>query len=124
MLVQCSHCVLILWVHTTATAYLVGETEVFTHATILTSVVMDHTAAHQTHGVLIHKARINATVILVTLHLSPQQLVKTSMNVQQELTPAPHMANTPTVLTALVPTLVSASVATICLTIGAIVSNF
>ena len=85
---------------------------------------MDHTVAHQTHGVLIHKARISATVILVTLHLLPQQLVKTSMNVQRELTPAPHMATTPAVLTALVPTLVSASVATICLATGAIVSNF
>ena len=124
MLVQCSHCVLILLGHTIATACMVGDTEVFTHATILTSVLKDHTVAHQTHGVLIHKARISATVILVTLHLLPQQLVKTSMNVQRELTPAPHMAATPPVLTALVPTLVSASVATICLATGAIVSNF
>ena len=85
---------------------------------------MDHTVALQTQGVLIHKARMNATVILVTLHLLPQQLVKTSMNVQRELTPAPHMAATPPVLTALVPTLVSASVVIICLAIGAIVSNF
>ena len=84
---------------------------------------MDHTVAHQTHGVLIHKARINAAVILVTLHLLPQQLVTTSMNVQWELTPAPRIA-TPAVLTALVPTLVSACVATLCLAIGAIVSIF
>lgn len=120
MPVQCSHCALILLGHTIATAWLVGETEVFTHAMILTSVMMDHTVAHQTQGALIHKAPINATVILVTLHLLPQQLVKTSMNVQRELTPAPHMAATPAVLTALVPTLVSASVATICLAIRAI----
>ena len=84
--------------------------------------MMDHTVAHQTHGVLIHKARINATVILVTLHLLPQQLVKTSMNVQRELTLAPHMV-APTVSTALVRTVVTATPATICLAIRAMVSN-
>lgn len=124
MLVQCSHVVLILQVHTSATACLVGETEVLTRAMILTSVMVDHTVAHQTHGASIHKARINATVILVTLHQLPLQLVKTSMNVQRELTPAPHMVTSPTVSTALARTVVAATPATICLAIGAIVSNF
>ena len=92
-------------------------------ATILTSVMKDRTVAHQTQGVLIHKARINATVILVTLHLSPQQLVGMSMNVQWEVTPAPRMG-TPIVSTPLVPILVTATAATICLAVRAIVSSF
>lgn len=92
-------------------------------ATILTSVMKDRTVAHQTHGVLIHKARINATAILVILHLSPQQLVRTLMNVQLEVTPAPRMA-TPIVSTPLVPILVNVTAATICLAVGAIVSSF
>ena len=90
--------------------------------TKLTSVMKDHIVAHQTRGVLIRKARINATAILVILHLSQQHLVKTSMNVQSEVTPAPHMVK-PTVLTPLVPILVAAITATICLATGAMVGS-
>ncbi len=90
---------------------------------ILTSVLKDRTAVHQTPGVSIHRAHINATAILDTLPLSPQQLVETLMNVRLEVIPALRMA-TPIVSTPLARIIVAATAATICLAVAAIVSNF
>ncbi len=65
MPVQYNRRVLILQAHTTATACLVGEIEVFILAWILTSVLKDRTAANPSHNVPIRTDLTSVTVCLV-----------------------------------------------------------
>ena len=87
-----SRCALITQARTNVTAFPVGETKVPILVLILTSVLKDLTAVHQTQGVLTCKARTNAIAILVTHPPSRQQRAKILMNVQQEVIRAPKTA--------------------------------
>lgn len=62
MLAQLSHHVSILLVHTAVIVRLVGEIEVHTPASILTSAWWDLTVVHQIHGVLILQVPTAASV--------------------------------------------------------------